>query len=60
MFSGKKTDARGRKRSHSRRQTKRQGGFKCNLLKKRIHIGGGFYMDVKISAKEYKKYRGLI
>lgn len=60
MFTGKKTDARWRKRSHSMRQTKRKGWFKVNLLTKKIDLWGGIIIPIKISAKAYKKYRGLI
>lgn len=57
MFSGKKT-AHGRTRSHSMRQGKRT--YKVNLHKKKIHLGDGVYVTVKISAKEYKKSKGLV
>ncbi len=57
MFSGKKTKA-GRTRSHSMRQWKRL--YKANIIKKKIHLGDGVYTSVKISAKMYKKYRGLV
>ena len=56
MFTGKKTRA-GAQRSHSMRQTKRQ--FKVNLLKKKLDLGDGVKVTVKISAKAYKKMRGF-
>lgn len=57
MFSGRKTQS-GRTRSHSMRQGLRT--FKVNLLKKRVHLGDGVYATVKISAKDYKKNKGLV
>lgn len=57
MFSGKKTK-KGRTRSHSMRQGKRD--YKVNLQTKKVHIGEGVYVKVKISAKMYKKYKGLV
>ena len=57
MFTGKKTKA-GRTRSHSMRQGKRT--YKVNLLKKKVSIGDGLFVTVKISAKAYKKQKGLV
>jgi ribosomal protein L28 len=34
--------------------------FKPNILVKKIDIGGGVMVRVKIAASEYKKMRGLI
>lgn len=57
MFSWKKT-AQGRTRSHSMRQGKRN--YKVNLLKKKVSVGDWMFVTVKISAKAYKKQKGLV
>lgn len=54
QISGKKT-VFGNNRSHSMRATSR--AFKPNLITKKVDLGDGIKVKVKMSAKMYKKYK---
>ena len=53
-FTGKRTVS-GNTRSHSMRHSKRT--FRPNLITKKIDIGDGQKIKVKIAASHYKKYK---
>lgn len=54
-FTGKRT-AFGNNRSHAMNATKRK--FKANIFTKKIDLGDGVKVKVKISSKAYKKLKG--
>ncbi|HMT01130.1 MAG TPA: 50S ribosomal protein L28 [Candidatus Absconditabacterales bacterium] len=56
-FTGKKTQS-GHNRSHAMNATKRK--FKPNILLRKVDLGDGLKVKVKISTRYYKKLRGMI
>ena len=56
-LSGRKTQF-GNNRSHSMRATRRT--FKVNLIKKKVDIGDGVFVTMKISSRMYKKYKTML
>lgn len=57
MLTGARTSS-GNNRSHAMNATKRT--FKVNIIKKKIDLGDGMHVTVKMSARAYKKFRKVM
>lgn len=57
MLTWAKTKA-GNNRSHSMAATKRT--FKVNLITKKVDLGDGLKVNIKMSARAYKKFRKVM
>lgn len=57
MLTWAKTKA-GNNRSHSMAATKRS--FKVNLITKKVDLGDGMKVNIKMSARAYKKFRKVM
>jgi large subunit ribosomal protein L28 len=57
MLTGAKTKS-GNNRSHSMAATKRT--FKVNMITKKVDLGDGMKVNIKMSARAYKKFRKVM
>jgi large subunit ribosomal protein L28 len=57
MLTWAKTKA-GNHRSHSMKADKRT--FKVNLIKRKVDLGDGLNVTIKMSARAYKKFRKVM
>ena len=57
MLTGAKTTA-GNNRSHSMAATKRT--FKVNMITKKVDLGDGLTVNIKMSARAYKKFKKVM
>lgn len=57
MLTGAKTSS-GNNRSHAMNKTKRT--FKVNMITKKVDLGDGFMVNIKMSARAYKKFRKVM
>ena len=57
MLTGAKT-ASGNNRSHAMNKTKRT--FKVNMITKKVDLGDGMKVNIKMSARAYKKFRKVM
>lgn len=57
MLTGAKTGS-GNNRSHAMNKTKRT--FKVNMITKKVDLGDGMKVSIKMSARAYKKFRKVM